>query len=201
MSAYEETHNNGREEVYQQTVAALVAASAEQDKIAQGHSDRVTTYCVGIGKRLGLDSETMRDLRYAAALHDVGKIAISPNILNKLGKLTDEECEVMRMHSLIAVRILQKVDGLKGALPMIRHHHERWDGDGYPDGLAGEDIPIGARVICVAEAYDILTSDVPWRDAVDDKPALEEIQRCSGAQFDPKVVEALVGSLSAAAKA
>jgi HD-GYP domain-containing protein (c-di-GMP phosphodiesterase class II) len=200
MSAYEETQNNGREEVYRQTVAAFVAASAEQDKLAQGHSDRVTGYCVAIGKRLELDSETMRDLRYAAALHDVGKIAISPNILNKLGTLTDEECEVMRMHSLIAVRILQKVDGLKGALPMIRHHHERWDGAGYPDGLAGEDVPIGARVICVAETYDILTSDVPWRDAIDDKPALEEIQRCSGTQFDPKVVEALVGSLSATPK-
>ena len=201
MSAIQETSNNGREEVYQQTVAALVAASAEQDKLAQGHSDRVTKYCVAIGQRLGLDVVTMRDLRYAAALHDVGKIAISPGILNKLGKLTDEECEIMRMHSLIAVRILQKVQGLKGALPMIRHHHERWDGTGYPDGLAAENIPIGARVICVAETYDILTSDVPWRDAVGAEPAIQEIKRCSGTQFDPKVVEAFVETLSAAPKA
>ncbi|MDO8683999.1 MAG: HD-GYP domain-containing protein [Armatimonadota bacterium] len=178
-------------DVYQQTVNALVAATGERDQHAQGHSERVTAYCMVIAERMGLDEETARNLRYAAGLHDVGKIGISRNILNKLGKLTDEEFEVMRMHSLIAVRILSKVDGLKDALPMIRHHHERYDGAGYPDGLAGEDIPLGARVICVAEAYDILAHDAPWRDAIDPKDALEEIKRCSGTQFDPKVVDAL----------
>jgi HD-GYP domain-containing protein (c-di-GMP phosphodiesterase class II) len=183
-----DTHS---QDLFQQTVNALVAATGERDEHAKGHSDRVTSYCLAIAERLGLDPNATRDLRYAAGLHDVGKIAISRNILNKLGKLTDEEFEIMRMHSLIAVRILEKIDGLKDALPMIRHHHERYDGAGYPDGLSGEAIPLGARIICVAEAYDILTSDVPWRDAVTIDNALGEIERCSGSQFDPTVVKAL----------
>ncbi|MDO8587463.1 MAG: HD-GYP domain-containing protein [Armatimonadota bacterium] len=180
------------EDVYQQTVHALVAATGERDDHAQGHSERVTAYCMAIAKHLDLDEDTVRNLRYAAGLHDVGKIGISRNILNKLGKLTDEEFEIMRMHSLIAVRILEKVDGLKDALPMIRHHHERFDGGGYPDGLAGEAIPIGSRIISVAEAYDILTSDVPWRNAMGEHAALAEIDRCGETQFDPAVVKALI---------
>ena len=188
-------HRRPGGDVYQQTVDALVAASGERDSLAQGHSDRVTEYCEAIGKRMGLDDDSARNLRYAAGLHDVGKIGVSRTILNKLGKLTDEECEVMRMHSLIAVRILEKVEGLKDALPMIRHHHERYDGAGYPDGLAGEGIPIGSRIISVAEAYDILTSDVPWRNAMSKSDAIAEIERCSGTQFDPAVVRAFAGVL------
>jgi HD-GYP domain-containing protein (c-di-GMP phosphodiesterase class II) len=189
---------DGVEDVYQQTVQALVAATGERDEHAPGHSERVTTYCLAIAEHLKLDDETFRNLRYAAGLHDVGKIGISRSILNKLGKLTDEEFEIMRMHSLIAVRILEKVDGLKDAVPMIRHHHERYDGSGYPDGLVGENIPVGARIISVAEAYDILTSDVPWRNAMDNQEALAEIQRCSGTQFDPVVVKALEKAVSVA---
>ena len=181
----------GTQEVYEQTVNAFVAAAGERDVHAPGHSGRVTAYCAAIAEHMGLDPETTRNLRWAAGLHDVGKIAISRNILNKLGKLTDQEFEIMRMHSMIAVRILEKIDGLKDALPMIRHHHERFDGAGYPDGLAGDAIPLGARVICTAEAYDILTSDVPWRNAIDREAALAEIERCSGSQFDPTVVQAL----------
>jgi len=178
-----------------------VAAIGERDAMAQQHSKRVAVRCLEIAERLGLDCETTRSLKYAATLHDLGKITVPRRILDKLTRLSTEEVAIVQTHPHTAVRILQKVDGLKDTLPMICHHHERWDGAGYPDGLAGEDIPIGARVICVAEAYDILTSDVPWRNAVDGKRAIEEIQCCSGTQFDPKVVEALVGSLSAAPKA
>jgi HD-GYP domain-containing protein (c-di-GMP phosphodiesterase class II) len=183
--------NDSPHDIYQQTISAFVAATGTRDEHAEGHSDRVTKYCRAIAERMGLDEDTAQNLRWAAGLHDVGKIAISRNILNKMGKLTDEEFEIMRMHSMIAVRILEKIDGLKNALPMILHHHERFDGTGYPDGLAGQDIPIGARIICVAEAYDILTSDVPWRNAIDKESAISEVERCVGTQFDPAVVKAL----------
>jgi HD-GYP domain-containing protein (c-di-GMP phosphodiesterase class II) len=199
MSTKAGTPGHGANDVYQQTVNALVAATHERDQHAQGHSERVTAYCMAMAQHLDLDDDTLRNLRYAAGLHDVGKIGISRSILTKLGKLTDEEFEIMRMHSLIAVRILEKVEGLKDALPMIRHHHERFDGTGYPDGLVGDAIPLGARIISVAEAYDILTSDVPWRNAMGNDPAIEEIRRCSATQFDPKVVEALEKAVTSAA--
>lgn len=176
--------------VYQQAVDALITAAAERDKFAKGHSERVADYSVEIGRELGLSEDELVNLKYAASLHDVGKIAISSRILNKLGKLSPEEILIMRRHSVIALRILEKIDGLEDALPIIRHHHERWDGGGYPDGLSGLDIPQGARIVSVAEAYDILTSDVPWRDAYPHSTAMAEIERCSGTQFDPHVVEA-----------
>lgn len=181
--------------VYQQAVDALISAVAERDKFARGHSERVTDYSIEIGKGMSLNTEELTNLRYAASLHDVGKIAISSRILNKLGKLTADEVAIMRRHSLIALRILEKIEGLEGSLPIIRHHHERWDGGGYPDGLKAEDIPLGARIVAVAEAYDILTSDVPWRDAYSHSTAMAEIERCSGTQFDPAVVEAFKGTI------
>lgn len=176
---------------YQQTVDALVAAAGQRDQTAEGHSRRVTRYCTAIAVHIGLSGEALRDLQYAAALHDIGKVAISRKLLNKLGRLTQEEFAVMKRHSTLAIRILEKVDGLRSALPFIKHHHERYDGMGYPDGLAGEEIPLGARLIAVAEAFDILTSDVPWRDAMDQGTALKEIESCAGTQFDPEIVRAL----------
>ncbi len=173
------------------TVGALVAAANERDQTAEGHSQRVTRFSVAVGKAMGLSDSEIEDLKYAAGLHDIGKIAISKNIINKLGKLTDEEFSVMKQHSLIALRILDKVDGLEGATPMIKHHHERWDGKGYPDGLAGDQIPVGARIIAAAEAFDILTSNVPWKESMSVEQAIEEIESCSGTQFDPLVVESM----------
>lgn len=195
----ERTDRSGLSRVYDQTVEALVAAAGQRDKTAEGHSRRVTRYCVAIAKVMGLSPEEAADLRYAAGLHDIGKVAVSRRIINKLGKLTDEEFVVMKRHSTTAIRILGKVDGLQGAVPLIKHHHERFDGRGYPDGLSGEDIPGGSRIIGVAEAFDILTSDVPWRDAMDQESALRELEACAGTQFDPVVVQAfrtaLVGGL------
>lgn len=195
----ERTDRSGLHRIYDQTVEALVAAAGQRDKTAEGHSRRVTRYCAAIAKVMGLSPDECIDLRYAAGLHDIGKVAISRRILNKLGKLSDEEFAVMKRHSTIAIRILEKIDGLQGAAPMIKHHHERFDGRGYPDGLAGEEIPSGSRIISVAEAFDILTSDVPWRDAMDQESALKELEACAGTQFDPIVVQAfrtaLVGGL------
>jgi HD-GYP domain-containing protein (c-di-GMP phosphodiesterase class II) len=187
---------NGMDKFYQQAIDALVTAAGQRDSIAQGHSERVRLYATAIATRLdGISEEDLKNLGYAASLHDIGKVAISGRILNKLGRLTEQEFRIMRQHSLVATRILEKIEGLRGAIPIIRHHHERYDGDGYPDGLAGVGIPLGARIVAVAETYDILTSDVPWRNALSGEAAIQEIDRCSGTQFDPQVVEALHGAL------
>jgi HD-GYP domain-containing protein (c-di-GMP phosphodiesterase class II) len=193
----ERTDRGGLHRVYEQTVEALIAAAGQRDKTAEGHSRRVTRYCTAIGRVMNLSVADQADLKYAAGLHDIGKVAISRRILNKLGKLTDDEFAVMKRHSTIAIRILEKVDGLQGAAPLIKHHHERFDGKGYPDGLTGENIPLGSRIISVAEAFDILTSDVPWRDAMDQESALREIEACAGTQFDPIVVKAFRTALLA----
>jgi HD-GYP domain-containing protein (c-di-GMP phosphodiesterase class II) len=186
----ERTDRSGLHRMYEQTVEALVAAAGQRDKTAEGHSRRVSRYCTAIGRVMNLTTGELSDLKYAASLHDIGKVAISRRILNKLGKLTDDEFAIMKRHSTIAIRILEKVDGLQGAAPLIKHHHERYDGKGYPDSLCGQDIPLGSRIISVAEAFDILTSDVPWRDAMDQESALTELEACAGTQFDPVVVNA-----------
>ncbi|OFX17754.1 MAG: hypothetical protein A2Z18_01855 [Armatimonadetes bacterium RBG_16_58_9] len=186
----ERTDRGELQRAYQQTIDALVTAAGQRDRTAEGHSLRVTRYSMAIGRALELAVVDLTNLKYAAGLHDIGKVAISRKILNKLGKLTNEEFAIMKQHSTMAIRILEKVDGLRGAVPLIKHHHERFDGKGYPDALAGSAIPLGSRIIAVAEAFDILTSDVPWRDALDQKSALEEMGACAGTQFDPQLVAA-----------
>lgn len=159
-----------------------------------GHSERVAVYAMAIGKQLDLCEKTLKALQSAAVLHDIGKVGISPSIVEKLGRLSDREFEIMRLHSTIAIRMLEQVKGLEDSLPMIRHHHERFDGKGYPDGLGGRDIPLGARVIAVAETFDILVSNVPWREALPIDRAIEEMKDSSGTQFDPIVVEAFLSA-------
>jgi HD-GYP domain-containing protein (c-di-GMP phosphodiesterase class II) len=193
----ERADRGGLQRVYEQTIDALVTAAGQRDKTAEGHSRRVCRYCVAIGRALGLPPDDVVNLKYAAGLHDIGKIAISRRILNKLGRLTDQEFEIMKQHSAISIRILEKIDGLHEASFLVKHHHERYDGKGYPDGLGGETIPLGSRIIAVAEAFDILTSDVPWRDAKDQESALGEIEACAGTQFDPAVVNALRSAITA----
>ncbi|MDI6829227.1 MAG: HD domain-containing phosphohydrolase [Armatimonadota bacterium] len=161
-----------------------------------GHSDRVAAYALAIGRRLDLPRKMMMNLKNAAILHDVGKVGISPQIVEKLGRLSEREFEIMRLHSTIAIRMLERVPELHDAIPMIKHHHERFDGKGYPDGLSGHDIPLGARIIAVAETFDILVSDVPWRDALPLQVAIEELKNCAGTQFDPMVVEAFLEALA-----
>lgn len=157
-----------------------------------GHSNRVAGYAMAIARSLDLPEKVLSSLKSAALLHDIGKVGISRQIVDKLGRLTEREFEIMRLHSTIAVKMLEKVEGLEDSLPMIRHHHERFDGKGYPDGLKEHDIPLGSRIIAVAETFDILISDVPWRNALSTEKALKELQDCAGTQFDPSIVDVFV---------
>ena len=181
--------HNAVNRVINDTVKALVRAAAMHEEGADRHSARVAVLAVAIGEKLGLSDEELLTLRRAAELHDIGKVAISQSLLSKLGRLTDEEMRVMRQHATLALEILGAVQALKPTLPLIKHHHERWDGTGYPDGLRGEQIPLGARIIAVAEVYDILTHGAPWKEPLSIDEAKAEIQRCAGSQFDPRVVE------------
>ncbi|MCC6485318.1 MAG: HD-GYP domain-containing protein [Armatimonadetes bacterium] len=191
-SAASATTSRNAGAVQEETTQALLSVAGASDANAQGHSERVRDLCMDIGEAMGLGPSALADLRYAASLHDIGKIGVSKSIVNKIGRLSDEEFSAMKLHSVIGIRILERIEGLQGALPMIKHHHECWNGRGYPDGLAGDDIPLGARIISVAETFDILTSTVPWREPMTLGDAVQEIRRCSGTQFDPEVVEAFL---------
>ena len=173
-----------------ETVRSLVRALESHGPGEGAHADRVAVFAAATGERLGIDVHDLIDLRWGAALHDVGKISLDPALLRKLGKLTEDEMGQMRMHAELAMRVIEEFEWLSAALPMVKHHHERFDGSGYPDGLAGDDIPLGARIIGVAETFDVLTFSPGWREPMSIEDALDEVRRCSGAQFDPQVVEA-----------
>jgi two-component system, cell cycle response regulator len=145
---------------------------------------------MGVGSRLSLLSEELDEVVRAAELHDVGKMAIPDEILHKPGPLTDEEWSFVRQHTIIGERILGAAPALLAVAKLVRASHEHWDGSGYPDGLAGETIPLGARVVAVCDAFDAMTTSRPYRDAMSVEEALTEIRACSGTQFDPTVVEA-----------
>lgn len=176
-----------------ETLAAareLTEQLEERDSLPKGHSERVARWSSAIARELGLPDDDVCRVEQAGLLHDVGKIGLSEEIVGKLGRLTDRELAIMRLHATIGLKILERVEGLEDIFPLVKHHHERIDGEGYPDGLKGEDIPLGSRIIAVAEAYDNMIADVPWRKAMSQQEALEELRRCSGTQFDARVVEA-----------
>jgi HD-GYP domain-containing protein (c-di-GMP phosphodiesterase class II) len=157
-----------------------------------GHAERVAAYAVATGERLGLDDGDLLHLRRAAQLHDVGKVRVDPALLLKPERLSHEDWEALKLHAILAERVLESLEFLAPAISSIRHHHERWDGTGYPDGLNGERIPIGARIIAVAEAFDCLAQGSAFRPGVAADEALAEIRACSGSQFDPAVVSAFL---------
>lgn len=172
-------------------VRALVQTLDDHDPGEGGHALRVSVYATAVGQRMGMKFDDLIDLRHAAALHDIGKISVTQCTLRKLGELDEQELEELRSHALMALQIVGSYAWLKPSVPMIQHHHERWDGFGYPSGLAGEEIPLGARVIGVCEAFDVLLTGSPWKAAVTVDEAFTELDRCSGTQFDKSVVEAL----------
>jgi len=177
------------QESYRETIKALVNFLDARDVETWEHSTRVVEYTLEIAKEMGISGRHLESIRYGAMLHDVGKIGIKDAILHKPDSLTPDEWEQMRKHSGRGYEMLKDVKLLKDSLPVILHHHERYDGAGYPGGLAKEDIPIGARIFAVADTLDAMTSSRPYRKALSYEVAYEEIAKNAGAQFDPKVVE------------
>jgi hypothetical protein len=179
-----------------ETFAALGAAVEAKDRYTAGHGLRVTLVSILIGQELDLSARELDTLRHAATFHDIGKIAVPDAVLQRPGRLSDSDFEAMKVHPVEGARICSKLQSLEDAVPLIRHHHERMDGRGYPDGIAGDRIPLGARIIAVADAWDAITSDRPYRTGQPAFVALEEIRRCAGAQFDERVVRAFVEVLA-----
>lgn len=175
-------------ESYETTLFALVAALDAREHEVQAHSQRVSMYTVTLAREIGIEGEELDDIRRGALLHDIGKIGISDSILLKPGKLTEEEWKEMKKHPYIGYKILEGIKFLEGAAEIVYAHHERFDGTGYPRGLKGEEIPIGARLFAVSDILDAMTSDRPYRKALPFDAARDEIVRCSGTQFDPEVV-------------
>ena len=188
MYAHKQT---SRPSALSQSRDVLVQALAERHPDLSGHLGKVTHLVDLVGSRLGMGDDALAALRIAAQLHDVGKVAIPDAIVSKPGPLDQEEWDFVRRHTLIGQRIVEAAPVLAGVGELIRSAHESWDGSGYPDGLAGEEIPLGSRVIAVCDSYDAMTSDRPYRRAVSHDEALAELRRCAGTQFDPRVVAVL----------
>jgi putative nucleotidyltransferase with HDIG domain len=157
-----------------------------------GHSERVAKTAIGIGRVLGLSNDEIDNIHRAALLHDIGKIATPAAILDKPGTLTDEERQVVEAHSSTGARILEPIQAYKSVIPAVLQHHERYDGKGYPNGLAGEEISLAGRIMAVADVYDSLVSDRPYRPGMDKERVLKTIEREAGTYFDPNVVRALL---------
>src|SRR5947209_7807186 len=191
--AEEETYTAGSFTV----LDALVTAVDKRDHYTRKHSEDVTEYCLMIARELGLSEETMRTLRIAGLLHDLGKIAIPDGILRKPGALTDEEFDVMKQHPVLGYLIVSAIPSLAETLPAIRHHHERWDGRGYPDKLAGEDIPLLGRLMAVPDAFSAMTTDRPYRKGLSTQEAIGRLREGVGTQFDRAMVVAFVRALGA----
>lgn len=178
------------------TITALAAAVDAKDPYTYGHSNSVTDHAVSIAERYALDKDEIHTIRIASILHDIGKIGIDSSILVKPEKLTAEEREIVNRHPAIGADILASLDFLQDAVPLILFHHERYGGGGYPSGISGAAIPLGARIIAVADAYDAMTSDRPYRQALPVEKAVQELKEHSGTQFDPSVVRTFLASLA-----
>ncbi|MGI8507338.1 MAG: HD-GYP domain-containing protein [Solirubrobacteraceae bacterium] len=175
---------------YRATVRALCNAVEARDAYTAEHASRVAAYAIEIGRVLGLPRPDAPEIEFGFLLHDIGKVAIPDSILYKPGALTDRERELMARHPAVGAEIMRGIEFLEEAAKVVRSHHERWDGTGYPDGLIGEQIPIAARVFAVADVLDALTTDRPYRPAFTLREAREMILAGSGSHFDPRVVKA-----------
>ena len=170
------------------SLAQLSAAIEARDPYARGHASRVTVFAQAMARRIGLDKERLSVLRLGALLHDVGKLTVPPAVLLKSGPLTEVEFIQVQRHPAAGVRMLRSLGAPREILPSVLHHHERWDGTGYPRGRAGERIPLEARILSVADSFDAMTSTRPYRAPRHTSDALDELRRCAGTQFDPDLV-------------
>jgi putative nucleotidyltransferase with HDIG domain len=171
------------------SVKVLAEAIDAKDPYTRGHSDRVRRMSLRIALPMGFAEDRLENLEYGALLHDIGKIGIKDEVLQKPGVLSPEEYQYIQEHPLIGVKIVEGMDFFKDKIPMIRNHHEHFDGSGYPDGLAEEAIPFEARIIAVPDAFDAMTSLRPHRRAIPVDEVIKEMERCKGKQFDPKILE------------
>jgi putative nucleotidyltransferase with HDIG domain len=177
------------QQAYVQMVLALARATASRDSYTDLHSSRLVTLAEQIAGALGLGVNEIEEIRWGARLHDIGKVGVPDSILHKPGPLTEREQAVMRRHPVIGEEILARVERMRGVAKLVRHHQEKWNGTGYPDGLRGEAIPLGARILAVVDAYGAIIERRPYKRAHSHEEAVAEIRRCAGSQFDPAIVE------------
>lgn len=175
-----------------ETLTAFTEAVAQRDLYTGGHVKRIAGYATAVARELKLSLEQVDTIGYAAQLHDIGKLAIPTEILRKPSYLSREEWDIIQQHPVIGSQILERISVLRGVVPLVRHHHERFDGTGYPDGLRGSEIPLGARIIAVVDAFDAMISDRPYRCAMSFEEAIDELRVGAGTQFDPGVVNVLL---------
>src|SRR6202142_1180908 len=184
-------HAEEMSHLHLRTIEALALAIEAKDQTTHEHLQRVRVYAMEIAKELGLSHEETEALQAASLLHDIGKLAVPEHIISKPGKLTPEEFEKMKIHPIIGAEILEQVDFPYPVVPIVRAHHEKWDGSGYPYGLKGEEIPIGARILAAVDCLDALASDRQYRKALPLDEVMQRLAAESGKSFDPKVVEVL----------
>jgi putative nucleotidyltransferase with HDIG domain len=189
------------EEIYPdvllESLRAIISSLEEKDSYTHGHSIRVAEYAVMIATELKLSEVEIREVELSALFHDIGKIGIPDSVLLKPARLTRAEFEIMKSHPVRSARIIEKISPLRNLVPGIRHHHERYDGLGYPDGLKADEVPLYARIILIADTYDAMTSTRPYRLALDKEVAFEELRKCSGTQFDPALVDCFIRAMRA----
>lgn len=173
-------------------IRALSSTVDAKDHHTSGHSQKVSEYSLKIAEAMGMPERDLENIKYAALLHDIGKIGIPDEIIKKPTRLTPEEFEIVKKHPVIGARIIKEIESLSPMVPIIMHHHERFDGKGYPDGLKGEAIPVGARIVHVTDAYDTMVSARSYRDMLPSELAVSELRKNAGTQFDPKIVEIFI---------
>lgn len=181
--------NQKLEKAYMESIETLRYTVEAKDPYTKGHSDRVAQYSVLIGKKMGLSEEEQNKLLIGGLFHDIGKIGVPDTILRKTERLTDEEYSEIKNHPSIGAHILAPATIFQEIIPIVKHHHEKYDGRGYPSQLKGEDIPMYARIAAVADTFDAMTSKRPYRDALPVETVIEEFERCKGNQFDPQVAD------------
>ncbi|MFB6355418.1 MAG: HD-GYP domain-containing protein [bacterium] len=184
-----------REQTFENAILTLADAVEARDHTTGQHASRLWHHAEQIAGELNLSENKQRALKYGCILHDVGKIAIEDDILKKNGSLTEEEYNTIQAHPLHGHRIIDNLDFLEGARDVVRYHHERWDGNGYPEGLEGEDIPLLARIGCIVDAYDVMIHGRPYKSSMTEQEAVVELLECAGGQFDPKLVNVFLKTL------